>query len=221
MIEQHQDPRYQAIPDDFDINHNDNPEEIQMRVYFDLETSGLNEWKHSITQAAFFCPHTQEQLELKIQFDENEADPKALEINHYNRDVWQREAVMVHAAVERISDYLRRHACVEKISKKTGKPYQVAQLCAYNGKKFDGPFLQAWFRKQNAFLAADYKILDTLALAEFMLPHLESHKLEVVAKELGCFRDGAHDAMIDVFMLCDVTQTLETRINYKESAPCS
>lgn len=215
-MQQHDDPRYQVTPDDFEIDHNDKPEEDKLRVYFDLETSGLSEWRHEIIQAAFFCPQTQDQLELKIQFDEDKADPKALELNHYDPDVWAREAVMPHAAVERISDYMRRHACVEKISKRSGKPYKVAKLCAYNGKTFDGPFLQQWYRKQDAFLAADYKVLDTLALAEFILPELESHKLEEIAKHLGCFREGAHDAMIDVYMLCDVTQILETRIKHEE-----
>ncbi|MCA1625996.1 MAG: hypothetical protein LC778_19810 [Acidobacteria bacterium] len=68
----------------------------QKIVYFDFETAGLTDNHPNIQLAAIAVDSdTFEELdsfEAKIQFDESKADPEALKINHYSRDVWEREA---------------------------------------------------------------------------------------------------------------------------------
>ena len=116
-------------------------------------------------------------------------------------------------AAKEYAEYLKRHASVKQVSKRTGKEYYVAQLVAYNGKVFDGPWLQQWYKRLKLFLPASFKVLDPLGLAEFCLPDLENHKLETVAKHFGVHREDAHDALADVYMLIDVTRRLEEMIH--------
>jgi len=186
---------------------------MNYRVYTDIETGGMNMYRQAIIQLAAVCPGSNETFERKIKFKPENADAKALELNSYDPDVWAAEAVTPMRAAKEYAEYLKRHASVRQVSKRTGKEYYVAQLVAYNGKKFDGPWLQQWYKRLKLFLPASYKVLDPMALAEFCLPDLEDHKLATVAKHFGVHREDAHDALADVYMLIDVTKRLEEMIH--------
>lgn len=139
-------------------------------VVFDLETSGLSEVEHDVIQFAAAAVddawNEVEAVELKVRFDLARSDAKALALNGYNAEVWEKEAIAPAMARGQIADFLRRHATLEKVSPRTGRPYLVARVCGHNAAAFDGRFLAAWFKRAEQFLpAACFEALDTLALA--------------------------------------------------------
>lgn len=177
-------------------------------VFFDLETGGLDWTRHPITQIAAIA--VDEQLnelgtfEAKVDFDIATADPKALEANNFDRAVWDREAQSVGRVCSEFSAFLKRFADVRMISQRTGNPYTVAQLVGHNAASFDGPFLQAFYQKQGAFLPASYRVMCTLQRAIWhfherpdVIPPAD-YKLGTLCDALGIVLENAHDALADV-----------------------
>jgi len=68
-------------------------------------------------------------------------------------------------------------------------------LLAHNAA-FDASFLGSEFCRAG-IAAPDHLVHDTLALARRRLPHLASHKLDVLAQCLGLELDGPHRALAD------------------------
>ncbi len=176
-------------------------------VVFDVETGGLDPNRHPVIQfAAIACDGLWgevESMELKIKFDPKTADPKALEVNHYNPEVWATEAVAESRALDWIAQFFRRHATVSKISAQK-KPYTVARICAHNAP-FDSGFLAAWFKRAGVFCpAACFEPLCTLNLARWLTlgaPNPPAnHKLGTLCEWLGIDlpAEEAHDALADV-----------------------
>jgi DNA polymerase III epsilon subunit-like protein len=178
-------------------------------IFFDLETAGLEPEQHPIIQIAAIAVDSSlcelETFELKIRFDEANANPQSLSVNRYSKQVWQSEAVEAAIAAQRFSAFLRRHATVDMVSK-TGKPYQVAQLVAHNGERFDGPFLHAWYRKLSLFCPARYMVLCTKQRALWLFDEDKSltpptdFKLQTLCQyfHIRLSSDDAHDAFNDV-----------------------
>ena len=176
-------------------------------VVFDVETSGLDPAVHEVIQFAAVAVDAAWQpvgeLELKIKFDPEKADPTALELNSYEEGAWK-EAISQAEAVARIGNFLKRHASWTKTSK-AGKPYTVARLCAHNAR-FDCDFLAAMFKRAGGSFcpAAIYEPLDTLALARWVTlcaagspPY--DHKLGTLLEHFGIALGGdSHDALGDV-----------------------
>lgn len=180
----------------------------QRLVFFDLETGGLDPHRHPVTQFAAIAVDDEfselDSLELKLQFDPKAADPEALKLNGYDPEVWRSDALRTVDALPRISAFLKKHATVDKVSQKSGKPYRVARLAGHNAAEFDARFLQALFKREGQFLPAEYRALDTVQLAAWhFLVRLdvepENLKLETLVGHLGIERSGvAHDALSDV-----------------------
>lgn len=191
-------------------------------VVFDVETGGLDPDRHPIIQFAGVAVDVTdrwkelEALELKIQFDANAADPKALEINRYDPEVWRRDGVLPAVALRRIAEFLRRHATLRKVSARNGAGYEVARLCGHNGK-FDGDFLAATFKRAGVFLpGACYEVLDTLALARWVSmvspPGPTDHKLGSLCAWMGIELLDAHDALADVRATCELARRLLAQV---------
>jgi len=77
-------------------------------------------------------------------------------------------------------------------------------LIAHNGSSFDGPVLAAVAERFGVPLPASYLVLDTLPLARVLLPTLKAHRVSTLAEQFGSFREGAHQADVDVEMLCGI-----------------
>lgn len=188
-------------------------------VYFDLETGGL-ETKHPVIQLAAVATDALvevESFEAKIRFDEASADPAALAINSYDAAVWAKEAKPEREVVDAFSAFLRRHATVELISKRTGRPYNVARLAGHNVLGFDAPRLLAMFKRHDVFLAADaYRPLDTLQLSLWCATTLgvepAKFTLSAMCEAFGVDATGAHDALADVRMCVKLTKSLLDRV---------
>jgi len=194
---------------------------VQRLVVLDLETSGLREGYHDVIQFAAVAVdeewHELDAMELKLFFDLERADPRALEINGYDPEVWKREAVAPAIGRGRIADFLRKHATVSKISQRTKRSYTVARVCGHNAANFDGPFLAAWFKRESQFLpAACFEALDTLALARWasFVGHCPppDHKLGTVCEWLGVELVQAHRALDDVRATVEVARRLAAAV---------
>ena len=186
-------------------------------VFFDLETGGLTAAHPDIQLAAVATEQCEEidSFEAKIRFDPERADPEALKLNSYDPGVWSREAQDEREVVEAFSAFLRKHADLEMLSQRTGRPYKVARLAGHNAATFDAPRLQKMFRRHQAFLPASFQVLDTLQLA---LWHgasagrsFRSYKLSALCSELGLDSSGAHDALADVRMCMRLANALRPR----------
>lgn len=146
-----------------------------------------------------------ETIEVKVSFDEAEADPTALSMNHYDCETWRREAIPDVDAAARFASFLRRHATVDQTSQ-TGKTYRVAQLVAHNAERFDGPLIHAWFKMLDCFCPAAYRVFCTKQRAYWLFhecKHLTppaNFKLTTLCEYFGVplKDDAAHDALNDV-----------------------
>ncbi len=188
-------------------------------VFFDLETGGLDPLRHPIIQFAGIAVDGQwrelEAIEIKIHFDVSTAEPDALEKNHYSRELWAVSAISQPRALERVGDFFRRHATMDKTSAR-GKAYAVARLAGHNAERFDCPFLVAWFKAANQFCpAACFEPLDTVSLARwasFVAPtQPKDHKLGSLCEWLGVPHEDAHDALWDVRATVQVARVLTER----------
>ncbi len=185
-------------------------------VFFDLETGGLFDVvagtvkiTKPLTQIAAIATDAAyrelETFEVKVSFDERDADIEALNKNHYDKKTWQRDAVPPEKAAPDFAAFCRRHATVCRMSK-TGKPYHVAQLVAHNAERFDGPLIHAWFKMLEQFLPAGYACLCTKQRAQWLFQENKSLtppdncKLGTLCQYFGVpLRDeDAHDALNDV-----------------------
>jgi DNA polymerase III epsilon subunit-like protein len=183
-------------------------------IVFDLETGGL-EVHHPIIQVAAVAVSDRgniiEEFQRKVQFREEEAEPKALEVNHYNREAWFKEAKPLDVVLREFSRFLEPHKYIQCVSKQ-GKPYSVARLAAFNAD-FDATRIKKAYRDAGAFLAADPRVLCILQLvmwtdADSLTDTLPSYKLSDVASRLGFPVDGAHDALTD----CKIAAKVMTQI---------
>lgn len=152
-------------------------------VFFDIETAGFFdivagqvEVTRPIIQIAAIAIDRDdrdcETFEVKVQFDEADADPGTLCKNHYDGDIWSRHALPPTVAAARFAAFLRRHATVDRLSH-SGKPYRLAQLVAHNAERFDGPLIHAWFRQLDRFCPATYSVYCTKQRAYWLF---QEHK---------------------------------------------
>jgi DNA polymerase III epsilon subunit-like protein len=184
-------------------------------IYFDLETGGV-EPRHPNIQLAAICVDDstgQElgSLECKIKFDESEADPEALALNHYTKEAWV-DAVSYATAAARYAAFVKPHSTIEMISKRNGAPYMVAKLAGYNALTFDLPRLKNMFGA--TFFPCSYLVRDILQRAMFWFdehPEVKnpgSLKLSKVCEHFGITVDGAHDALVDVRLTASLHRKL-------------
>jgi DNA polymerase III epsilon subunit-like protein len=177
-------------------------------VFLDLETAGLEVTRPIIQIAAIAVDENLNEIETfeaKVRFNKNEADPRSLRKKNYLEKVWEHEALPPAKVAQRFSRFLRKHATVDCLSA-DGKRYQLAQLAAHNGERFDGPFLHAWFRRQEIFCPARYMVLCTkqrllwLFEEDKTLTPPADFKLGTLCQYFGVRlpADEAHDALNDV-----------------------
>lgn len=176
-------------------------------VIFDLETSGLQMDKHAIIQIAALAVDFRtlvvlDEYERKVQFQLAQADLEALEKNCFDKEIWRKEAVPPLQVCEEFSGFLRSHAALEMTSKRTGKPYRVAELCGHNSDRFDMPFLMTWFKRLGKFMPAYPAALDTCQLSRWHFKHHpvatppSDFRLETLCRYFGIEGEW-HDARDD------------------------
>lgn len=107
-------------------------------------------------------------IDCKIRFDTRDADPKMLGAGKWSPTIWEQFAIDELDAAMKLSQFLKRHATVEKTSSKTNKSYRVAQLAAHNAE-FDTSRLRSWFERLELFFPAARRSLCTEQLAKWFV----------------------------------------------------
>lgn len=186
-------------------------------VFFDLETGGLNGKEHPITQVAAVVVDRNlreiECYERKVKFLEENCDPVALEKNHYDPEVWARDAISPKIVVKEFTAILRKHADLNNVSAK-GRPYVSCQMAGHNAAVFDRQFLNDWYKRLGEYCPGDWRVLDTLQLAQWWYfatgnPRPENFRLETLCSEFGIELEGdAHDALVDVRATVELARVL-------------
>lgn len=137
-------------------------------VYFDMETGGVEPSHPNIELSAIAVDDRRgvevDRFDAKIVFDVEKADPVALRINHYDPEVWGREARPEADVVKDFGAFLASYKCHPTVGKK-GSPFLVARLAGHNAQTFDQPRAQAMFERHKTFFAADMRVRDTAQLA--------------------------------------------------------
>ena len=189
--------------------------------FFDFETGGLQPHHPNTQLAGVVVDENWNEVatyEAKIQFREEDADPKALEINHYSRERWAdaKPEALVAAEFDR---FLRDHATIRMVNRE-GKEYFLARLAGHNILSFDMPRLRDMFARHGRnWVPAHHHGLDThqraLWLAEEASVAFESFKLTDCCKALGVTVDIAHDALADCRLSAAVARAIR---KFKEAA---
>jgi len=182
----------------------------------DCETGGVNPEHPTIQIAALVFDdatrETVDEIEVKLKFDVNACDPKALKINHYNAEIWYDEAVGPVSAREMLDKFFRKNQGYELISKKTGDPYQTVRLIAHNAP-FDITRLRALWDDDYTPFCWWYP-LDVLQLALWHLstmkksPPPANFQLATLCEFFKIDTSSAHDALAD----CRLTLALLKRL---------
>lgn len=188
-------------------------------VYFDIETGGLEPHHPDIQLAAIAVDENSdarwaelETFEMKLEFDVSAADPKALELNHWTAEGWDQAESPIRV-VSRFTDFLDRHKSLEMVNR-FGRTYQVARLVGHNAASFDGPRLQALFRRHGRFLPADPRVRCTCQRALWWFdehpdqPRPENFKLQTLADHFGIPVVMAHEALADVRLTIQLARAL-------------
>ena len=188
-------------------------------VYVDVETAGLKEDSQIIQIAAIAVDaslHELEAFEVKVRFDVERADSAALALNSFEPTVWKRLAERPDDAALAFSRFLRRHATVDLLSQRTGRPYRVAQLVSHHAA-FDGPKLQQFYAGLDLFLPAARRVYCTLQRAYWLFAEDTSltppanYKLATLCEYFGVRfpDDTAHDALHDVRATLDLYRAMK------------
>ena len=190
-------------------------------VFFDLETGGLSGKEHPIIQIGAVVVDRDlneiESYERKVKFLEENCDPVALQKNHYDRKRWDDEAVSPKIVVGEFSELLRRHSDLDNISAK-GRPYRSCQTAGHNAAVFDRQFLGDWYRRLGVYCPADWRVLDTLQLAQWWYfttgkKRPANFRLETLCAEFGIDLEGeAHDALVDVRATLELARELTRKV---------
>ena len=139
-------------------------EQRKKLIFVDIETGGRNRRHHPIIELAAIAVHagTYEELdaiEMKIHFDPNECDPKALGINKFKPSDWK-YALKPEIAAEKFSLFCKKHATFTPSWDDTGE-MRLANLVAHNAD-FDRDFLLSWSRRHRVRLPISKKVRCTM-----------------------------------------------------------
>jgi DNA polymerase III epsilon subunit-like protein len=186
-------------------------------VFFDLETGGTEDDHPNIQIAAVAVRDWNEvdSFEVKIDFDENLCDPKALKVNGYKPEDWK-NAVLPDEAARRFDAFCTKHADLTLISARTGKPYTVARLAGHNVTSFDVPrtrrmmdaagvrFWKAcWWYPLDTYQRAIWYFTESL----YTMP--PNFQMQTLAKFLGLPAQGAeHEALADARLCVQLARHL-------------
>jgi len=185
-------------------------------MYYDLETTGLDERKHGIHQFSWLLEidgEIAEEHDYKVRPNPKALlDETALAIGHVTA-----ELVQAYEPMEKV--YRRFVATVQKYVDKYDTKDKI-YLCGYNSADFDNRFLRAWFKQNgdNYFGSLFYgEDLDVRILAaQYLLNRrvkMPAFKLINVAKELGIevFEEKLHDAVYDLYLTREIYKIVTGR----------
>jgi DNA polymerase III epsilon subunit-like protein len=181
-------------------------------VFLDIETGGL-QVSDPIIQIAAVAVDLRDafsevaSFEVKIKFDPNVCEPKALQINSYDKDVWASTARDERDAFSSFKRFLEAHATLERRSARSGRGFSLARVGGHNVLGFDLERVTGAFTRLQLYSPIFRQgVLDTLQGATWFFerhPELErpeSFGLSSLCTHFAIPTEGAHDALVDVRM---------------------
>lgn len=183
-------------------------------LYFDLETTGIDEKRNSVIQFAGIIEYDDvevDRIDIKMQpFDEAEIEDSALDkCNLTIDDLLERQSH--HDGFLEVIRFLNKH--VDKFDK-TDKLW----VAGYN-IMFDLRFLNEFFQYNGEKFGPgsyiNWKFIDAFPMIHIMAwrgkINLKNHKLSTVCEAFGIPLTNAHDAMSDI----EATRTLIKKLFVK------
>ena len=160
--------------------------------FVDTETSGLVPGRHEVIEIAAILTDIQNQeisrIEHKIKMNHpDRAEAKALEINHYDPQVWMTEAVPFRV----FQDWLDRLV-----------PYGHVAIPVGHHVSFDRAMIdEGYYKPYGKFCPLAYHFVDTMGFATALRTAgvilSDDDRLENVCRALGISTGEAHRAMND------------------------
>lgn len=187
-------------------------------IFLDIETGGFKVSSPIIELAAVAVESGSYKelgtMEMKIEFEMKDADPKALGVSKFTPTAWERYAIPEKDAAAKFSHFLERHATNEFPSKKNkGETYSLAKVAAYNSD-FDVTRLEAWAKRTDTYfpmmrmsLCVMQRTLWFFEENQGLLPP-ENYKLGTVAEHLGLRNTPDHSALADTRATVELAKAL-------------
>lgn len=180
-----------------------------VKMFYDLETTGLEEGKHGIHHISG-CIEVNDEVVEKFDF----------KVKPFPKAVIEPEALAVgKVTLEQIMAYEPMEKVYKKMLIMLGKyvdrynPKEKIFLVGFNNAKFDDPHLRKWFEQNgDTFFGSWFygEALDVRILAAQYLKdrraNMPSFKLVRVAKEIGIEvdEDKLHDAEYDIYLTREI-----------------
>tara|TARA_R110000787_G_scaffold97665_4_gene201306 strand:+ start:4213 stop:4881 length:669 start_codon:yes stop_codon:yes gene_type:complete len=187
---------------------------IMLKVFYDLETTGLNPKKNGIHQIA-----------MLFELDDVVVEKLNFKVKPHPKAKIEDEALKVSGTTrEDLLNYLPRdqvYTSIVTALRKYISPYDKrdkAHLIGFNNRSFDDDFFYAFFKQDKESIAGDPFFyawfwmcpLDAIVLAHQYLierrSNMPNFKLATVARELGIPVDDSrlHDGMYDVLLTREI-----------------
>lgn len=185
--------------------------------YYDVESTGLNHWRHGVHQIAGIMEIDGEvvgeiKLDLQPYKDAVIVEESVLMSGKTLEDL--KNSMPFEKAYKELTDFFLKKYC-NKFDKK-----DKIHLAGYNNASFDNHFLRAFFVQNgdkyfNSWFWIDS--IDVMVLASHLLmdmrAEMKDFKLSTVAATLGIKVDESklHDAMYDIILTKAVYDKLKNR----------
>ena len=185
-------------------------------VFYDTETGGI-EPRHPTIQVAASVWDANIETELdwfsvRLLFDPDLCQPEALDLNSYDEELWNDDALSPALGWGSFFEFLEKHRTKQLVSKQ-GNPYNVAVSGGHNVMAFDFPRVKNAAAKLGRFNPMWYYQLDSYPLAVAALHtgaiDAERLNLEALSDYFGLTtNDEFHDAVNDCRMAAQVCRKL-------------
>lgn len=173
--------------------------------YFDLETTGLNQFHDRITEFAFI----KEGFILPDKELTSLVNPEKNISNFITR--------ITGISNEMVADSPKFENVMPSIIAFINDGKQPAFLIAHNGDGFDKLVLKSHFNKNNIKMREfNWQTIDTLLMAKKMYPYMFKHNLKDLMTQLGLETQEAHRAMNDTKMLQQLYHKMCDDLDKKE-----
>ena len=154
-------------------------------IWFDLETTGFNPFHHNIIEIAAVDNFGNTFNEL-VSIGTNKLPKKITEITHITPEMLYGKPTIKNV-LERFKEFLEI------------EPNKQKFIIGHNSYGFDMPFIKAKFKQCNIKFPTRLRELDTMRMAQLLLPQEWSHSLGHLCDIFGIQNTNAHRALSDVY----------------------
>jgi DNA polymerase III epsilon subunit family exonuclease len=164
-------------------------------IFFDLETTGFNIYHNSIIEIG--ATDNLDKTFSTLIKSNKPLKSKIIEITGITDELLE-NAEESKIALLKFRDYVESIPCKE------------VYLLAHNCNGFDKPFLEMEFNKHNIKFNRNIHFVDTLRMAQLVLPFLNYHSMKSLSSYFNIINPNAHRAFEDADTLQKIYQVLET-----------